>query len=210
MADNEIIKSPQAERMLGMVTKGFYDRAYIAQWMFEVIGREYDEMAEWARGLRAEIFPQTCTWSIPIWEWVYGFEPDDTLSLDHRRQRILAKIIGTAPINPEVIRRGVASLTGAQVEIIENVAPYVFNIIIYLSGEPVNFVEALRYVRRIKPSHLAFTFKAIAGIRSDRYRGNALSMSPRFRLGSPTPKSLNPFSKRHRASVPAVAVRFKF
>ena len=155
-SNETIIKSPEAMRMLQMVTKDFYSRAYIAQWMFEAMGREYDEMAAWVRGLRYEVFPQTCTWSIAIWEWVYGYEPDDALSLDFRRQRILAHIIAQAPINPEVIRRGVAALTGAEVEINENVAPYTFGIVLSQTEQPLNFIEVKRYVRRIKPSHLAF------------------------------------------------------
>ena len=155
-ATDNIIQSPAAERMLQMVTKDFYGRAYIAQWMFEAIGREYDEVTRYARELRYEIHPQTCTWSISIWEWVYGFEPDDALPLDYRRQRILAHIIGDAPINPEVIRRGVAAYTGAEVEIRENVAPYTFEVVINPSDKPLNYLGVRRYVRRIKPSHLSF------------------------------------------------------
>lgn len=153
---NDIVKSPEAAIMLGMATKDFYDDAYTALWMFEVIGREYDEMAEWARGLRQEVNPQTCTWSIDIWEWVYGFEPDDSLQPDYRRQRILAHIVGDAPINPEVIRRGVAALTGAKVEVIENTAPYTFEVVISPTGKPLNYIGIWKYIRKIKPSHLAF------------------------------------------------------
>ena len=142
--------------MLGMVTKDFYSEAYIALWMFEVIGHEYDEMAAWALRLRDEAFPQTCTWSIAIWEWVYGFPVDEELSLPYRRNRILAHIIGEAPLNPEVIRRGVAALTEAEVEIIENVAPYTFKVVVTPSGASVNYSEIWRYLRRIKPAHLSF------------------------------------------------------
>lgn len=145
--------------MLQRVTAGFYDDAYIAQWMFEAIGREYDEMFDWAQGLRYEINPQTCTWSIAIWEWVYGFEPDDSLPLELRRQRLLAKIISGAPLNPEVIRRGIAALTGidlANITVTENVAPYTFRIEFNQVDEVLDQFDVWRYVHRIKPSHLSF------------------------------------------------------
>ena len=61
-----IIHSPEAETFLRMVTKGFYDRSYIGLWLFEVMGREWDEMRSWSENLKSEIFVQTCTWSIGI------------------------------------------------------------------------------------------------------------------------------------------------
>jgi len=155
-----IIRSPSAKTFLRMVTKGFYDNSYIGLWMYEVIGREWDEMRKWAEGLKDEINPQTCTWSIGIWEWVYGIETDESLPIEYRRQRILAKIIGVRPINPEVIRRGVAALMGGEldeVEVNNFVGPYRFEVILHPSGKsPFNYVKIFEYVRKIKPSHLAF------------------------------------------------------
>lgn len=155
-----IIQSPEAETFLGMVTKGFYSNSYTGLWIYEVIGREWDEMREWAEGLQDEIHPQTCTWSVPIWEWVYGIEPDETLPLAYRRQRILSKIVGVKPINPEVIRRGVTALIGGtdgEVEVNDFVEPYRFEVILHPSGKnPLNYAKIFTYIREIKPSHLAF------------------------------------------------------
>lgn len=86
----DIIHSPEAETFLQMVTKGFYDRSYIGLWIYEVIGREWDELRRWSEGMRTEIHPQTCTWSIAVWEWVYGFG-DENMTLPLRRQRLLQK-----------------------------------------------------------------------------------------------------------------------
>lgn len=160
----DIIHSPEAETFLHMVTKGFYDRSYIGLWLYEVIGREWDEMAAWAGGMKTEIHPQTCTWSIAIWEWVYGIESDNALPLEHRRQRILAKIIGVRPINPEVIRRGVTALISglnAKVEVNDFVGPYRFDVVLHLAGEaPLNnYAKISSYIRKIKPAHLAYNLR---------------------------------------------------
>lgn len=154
--DLDIIHSPEAETFLRMVTKGFYDNSYIGLWMYEVIGREWDEMRAWAEGMKIEINPQTCTWSVAIWEWVYGIESDETLKLEYRRQRILAKILGTKPINPEVIRRGVAALTGAEVEVEDFSGPYRFDVVMHPTEAPLPYAKVFRYIREIKPAHLAF------------------------------------------------------
>lgn len=155
-----IIRSPSAKTFLRMVTKGFYDNSYIGLWMYEVIGREWDEMRKWAEGLKDEINPQTCTWSIGIWEWVYGIETDESLPIEYRRQRILAKIIGVRPINPEIIRRGVAALIGGEldeVEVNDFVGPYRFEVLLHPSGKsPFPYIKIFEYIREIKPSHLAF------------------------------------------------------
>lgn len=154
---DSIVNSPSAKTFLRMVTKGFYDNSYIGLWMYEVIGREWDEMREWAEGLKNEIHPQTCTWSIGIWEWVYGFENDGTLSLESRRQRILAKVISTRPVNPEAIRRGVAKITGCNVDIKDFVGPYRFSLTIHMpeDGGAFPYKPVREYVRTVKPAHLA-------------------------------------------------------
>lgn len=155
----QIITSQEAATFLRMVTKGFYSDSYIGLWIFEVIGREWDEMREWAEGLKDEIFPQTCTWTIAIWEWLYGIEPDESLSLEFRRQRILAKICALRPINPEVIRRGVAALIGTDpegVEVNDFVGPYRFEVILHPGENPFPYNRIDQYIWEIKPSHLAF------------------------------------------------------
>ncbi len=152
---SDIVKSPEALRMLEFVTKNFYSRSYTAQWLFEVIGREYDEMAAWSRHLAREIFPQTCTWSIGLWEWVYGLTPGESFSLDFRRRRVIEKIIGDAPVNPETIRRGVENLTGFEVIVTENTAPYSFIVDIFSEGKPWDYAGICRHLQNTKPAHLA-------------------------------------------------------
>lgn len=156
---DNIITSQEAEAFLQMVTKGFYSNSFMGLWIYEVIGREWDEMRAWAEGMKEEIHPQTCTWSIPIWEWVYGFEPGDTMQLEYRRQRILAKIVAVKPINPEIIRRGVAALIGAEpenVEVDSKAGPYRFDVIIHPTDAPFPYNRIAPYIREIKPSHLRF------------------------------------------------------
>ena len=163
----DIVKSPTAVKMLDMVTYGFYDRSRVALWMFEAIGREYDDMEKWTLELRYEIFPQTCTWSIPIWEFVYGFEPDSSKSLEWRRNRIMAHRLSHSPINPARIEAALSALTETPVDITEFVAPYTFRVDIIESeiwdGEKSIFdhAEALRLLRRKKPSHLSFSVKSV-------------------------------------------------
>jgi len=143
--------------MRQMVTAGFYDRSRLALWMFEAIGREYDDMALWARELRYEAFPQTCTWGIEIWEFAYGIETDGSFPLEFRRQRVLSKRLQRPPINPGRIEEALRLLTGCQVKVTENVGPYKVRVEVDGSGGvPYDTNEASRVLRRIKPSHISF------------------------------------------------------
>ena len=157
---DEIVKSPAAQRMLqNTVTEGFYNRSRIALWMFEVIGREWDEVREFVRTLPYERFPQTATWSIPIWEFVYEIEPDDSLTLEQRRARILARRLDHPPINPARIENTLSMVTGLPVEVQENVAPYTFEVILDESDTMIfDHRQALRVLREMKPSHLSFRY----------------------------------------------------
>jgi hypothetical protein len=145
-----------------MVTTGFYDRSRIGLWLFEVMGREYDEMADWAQELRKEAHPQTCTWSIGIWEFIYDIEPDDTLPLEFRRGRILSKRLQHPPINPARIEAALSAITGTPVKITDFVAPYTFMVELDESDVPaVNIDLMYRTLRQMKPSHLSFGIGSI-------------------------------------------------
>lgn len=158
-----IIKSPEAKMFLRMVTKDFYNNSYLGLWMYEVIGREWDEMREWAEELKAEIYPQTCTWSIDIWEWIYGIESNESLPLEYRRQKLLTKITGARPVNPETIRRGIAALAGIGVKVKVNgfSGPYQFDIAMYPGDIPLPYKQIISYVNNVKPAHIRVIYYVI-------------------------------------------------
>ena len=152
-----IIKSPEAARMLRMVTAGFYDASRLALWMFEVIGREYDGMAGWAREVKREARPQTCTWSIAIWEFLYGIEPDESLTLEQRRHMVLFKILARPPVNPARIESILEAQTGCPAHVFENAAPHMFRAEIFIGGnQGVDQDGVVKAIRKNKPSHMSF------------------------------------------------------
>lgn len=159
--DLDIIHSPEAQAFLRSVTEGFYNRSPLGLWMFEVIGREWDEMAAWSRDIKNEIYVQTCTWSIGIWEWVYGFEPGDGMTLEERRQRIMSKVRGVRPINPEVMRRGIATVSGADVDLKDFSRPYGFSVTMNVTNKPIPMERVQKFIYDTKPAHLAVSVEII-------------------------------------------------
>lgn len=143
--------------MLLMVTAGFYDRSHIALRLFQAIGEQWDEMEDWVSGLWAELFPQTCTWSVGYWENLYGIRSEESLSLSLRRQQVMARVLYQAPMNPETVRRGVVALTGCEDVVLEDfVAPYTFHVTVNHPSNLENMADVWGYLWEMKPSHLSF------------------------------------------------------
>lgn len=164
--DFNIIKSPEGKRMLKTVSQDFYNHSYIALWLFEVMGREWDEASEWTKSLKYEAFPQSCTWSISIWEKAYGIVPDESLTLEYRRQRVLAKKIQRVPVNPETVRKVAETITGTNIAVIDPIAPYSFKIVIYprKRDKPFSFEELQESISTMKPSHLRVLYEFVKNI----------------------------------------------
>ncbi len=188
----DIIRSPAAEDMLRMVTRGFYDRSYIALWIFEVIGREYDDMSKWAQEIKNEIFIQTCTWSIDIWEWVYGISSNPELPLEQRRAQILAKQLQRPPINPAQIEGLLTACTGCPVKVTDPSGPYTFSLLADESNAkfPVDHKAARALLNKVKPSHLATEWNTIIIVGFDGYdhdAGVTAEIVTEFFVGDETP-----------------------
>lgn len=188
----DIIRSPTAEEMLRMVSQGFYDKSYIALWLFEVIGREYDDMSAWSQELKLEIFIQTCTWSVGLWEWVYGISSNLKLPLEQRRAQILAQQLRRPPINPAQIEGVISAFTGCPTRITDPVKPYTFALEIDESNAkfPVDYKAARELLNQIKPSHLAAIWNTVINVEFNGYdfdAGITSEIITEFIIGDETP-----------------------
>lgn len=188
----DIIRSPTAETMLRMVTQGFYDKSYIALWIFEVIGREYDDMAEWSQEIKREIFIPTCTWSIGLWEWVYGISSNPQLTIEQRRAQIMAQKLRRPPINPAQVEGIISAFTGCPVRVTDPIKPYTFALEIDESNakSPVDYAAARKLLNEIKPSHLAVVWNTVINVEFNGYdydAGTTAEIISEFFIGDETP-----------------------
>lgn len=148
--------SPAAKRMLKTVSP-IYDNAYVAKWIFQVMGLEIDEAWQFIEELRLQAFPETATWGIEYWEQRYHIPPDENLSLEERRQRVIIKRGKRSPMNPARIERIVRDVTGREDIVTEDNGTYTFHISILPGESTVDYQELINTVRSVKPSHLSFT-----------------------------------------------------
>lgn len=147
--------SPAAKRMMKTVSP-VYDKSYVGKWIFQVMGMEADEAWVFFEELRLQAFPETATWGIVYWEQRYHIVPDDNLTIEERRQRVIIKRGRRAPMNPARIERFTRDVTGREAIITEHGEDYIFFISILPGESEVDYSELIKTIRSVKPSHLSF------------------------------------------------------
>jgi hypothetical protein len=106
--------------------------------------------------LRLQAFPETATWGIVYWEQRYHIPPDDNLTIEERRQRVIIKRGKRAPMNPARIEQFTRDVTGRQTVVTEQNGEYVFSIAILPGESEVDYHELIKTIKSVKPSHLSF------------------------------------------------------
>jgi hypothetical protein len=147
--------SPAAKRMMKTISP-VYDKAYVGKWLLQVMGMEIDEAWKFFEELRLQAFPETATWGIVYWEQRYHIPPDDNLTIEERRQRVIIKRGKRAPMNPARIEQFTRDVTGRQTVVTEQNGEYVFSIAILPGESEVDYHELIKTIKSVKPSHLSF------------------------------------------------------
>lgn len=166
MADEEnlreiILTSPSGKRMIGRVSP-IYDNSYVALWMYQAIGLEYDDLWAAVSKLREQFFPETATWALPLWEQRYGLISEGTD--EERRQRISKAKQRNQPFTPAALESWISEMTALEVHVVELTPPSHFAVQLTYNGqvEP-NIAKKIReFVMRVKPSHLFFEIQYVA------------------------------------------------
>ena len=120
------------------------------------MGMEIDEAWRFMEELRLQAFPETATWGIVYWEQRYHIVPDENLTIEERRQRVIIKRGRRAPMNPARIERFTRDVTGREAVITELGEDYIFFISILPGESEVDYSELIKTIRSVKPSHLSF------------------------------------------------------
>lgn len=158
-----IMKSKKANEIF-LTVSPIYEKSKIMKSIFEAIGNELDISNKYVEEIKNQLFPQTATWAISIWEQRLGLTTNKDESIEKRRGKVIAKIQSKYIITPERMAFIIKNYTGTDVLIVENVAPYTFKIVINIDCLE-DTLELKTIVKKIKPSHLSwipdFTFNFI-------------------------------------------------
>lgn len=114
-----------------------------------------------AADLQAQLFVTTATWGLDDWERVLALSPRPNSSLSARRNRIIARLNGTAPATVAYLTEVInAHVVNKSALIVEYNGEYRFEVVI-----PVDQLRdtgvIYREINEVKPAHLAFGISAI-------------------------------------------------
>lgn len=178
----EIITSEAAKRTLDRVSP-IYGDAFVALWLFEVIGMQIDDLRLWTDEYSKQVVPQTSTWALNYWEQNYGIPYDAAMTTEKRRERILSYIRDRAPMNPYRLGQ-VASVAAAnaEVEIEENTGKNKFTVWISALPSPENEIKIKAAIDRAKPAHLIYDTEYIQSTTANEYYGGIIRHTKKFTL----------------------------
>ena len=126
-----------------------------------VLGEQAEALTQAGEDTRAQLFVETATWGLNLWEQWCGLPTDPARPTSWRRQRILAKLRGQGTTTAELITSVVASFGyhPEQVSVVEHPEAYAFEVVLSdLAGQPADVSGITDAVNEIKPAHLDWWF----------------------------------------------------
>jgi hypothetical protein len=107
-----------------------------------------------------QLFVDTATWGLDVWEKQFAIYTDLSKPYQDRREVIKAKMRGFGTCTIEMIENTALSYTNAEIEVIENNPNYSFAVkFVSMKGIPRDINAFKNTLDAIKPAHLAYTLE---------------------------------------------------
>lgn len=155
---DQIVTSETGKRMLKRVSP-IYSNAYVAKWLYQVMGLEFDEVWKYVKELRDQIYTSRVTWGIEYQEHKYSITPDNTLSLQERRDRLRRHQPNYGPLNPAILEKYIRDNFNLDTDIDESQS----GILQINFNNPITLdIQTLHEILySIKPSHLSLHYNVL-------------------------------------------------
>ena len=122
----------------------------------KVAGQEVDQLRHSIDDLLAQMFVDTATWGLSLWEHELGLTVDPTRPLERRREQIKAKLRGSGTTTVFLIQSVAEAYSGGEVEVIEHPGDYHFTVrFVGVRGIPQNMAGLMRALNEVKPAHIS-------------------------------------------------------
>ena len=108
---------------------------------------------------------------LTILEKEFGLKVDNTLTIEERRKRLLAKKRGTGTTTIEAIKN-ICNAYADNTEVVEHTSEYWFELLLESYNGFLTDIESLyNTITEVKPAHLGVKYKLIATTKSNFYIG---------------------------------------
>lgn len=155
----KILTNAKAQEMIDFVSQ-IYGSSYVGLWLFQAIGSVLGPICDLAEQLEEETSPATTTLLIDYYEKEYGIQNDPTLTIEQRRNMVMAAMRSKGACNPARLANAIsASLGGVPVEIFENTGQNEFTVNIRAAVR--SYAPAIAVIERMKPAHLIYRLQGV-------------------------------------------------
>ncbi len=155
-----MIKSKAGNKFLKHYISPIYEQSIIMQAIMEAIGEEWDRAEKLADDILAQLFPQTATWGIIYWEALLKIPPNNNLTIEQRRTRVLTKMQTRYPMTKERMEQLVRTFSqDKQAFIREFFDQYRFEVVFSLT-QSVDLGTVYEVIEEAKPAHLDYSLVA--------------------------------------------------
>ena len=155
--DSDIeLRAPDLMLLLPWFYRGNITMQELQNLASKELGRLYYHLED----LINQLFIDTATWGLSIYEKELGLITNRSLSYEERRELIKAKLWGRGATTKQMIKETAEAFSGGEVDVIEYPSEYRFVVkFIGVKGIPRNMQGFIDMLEAIKPAHLAYEFK---------------------------------------------------
>ena len=157
-AIDDIVTSVNARHILNRYIDPTYKESRIACSYFEVLGRSYDFLEDFIKGLPKEAVINLATWGLGNWSDEYNINISQGMSYDEVRKLVREKRFHVVPPNEYNLAKYLSVQLDRECEIVQWVAPYKFHVYFFRDNhtEPFSYKRAYRIIKERRPAHLCF------------------------------------------------------
>lgn len=150
----------QKERLLRHMPK-YYRGILEIETLQKAINDELEIMDAISKDVLDQFFIYTATWSLPIWEKIFGLTVGDkTSNIQERRENLISKLRSYGTTTKDMIARVAKTFTNGEIEVVEDNSNYAFKILFTsIVGIPKNIENFKAVIEVIKPAHLNFSIE---------------------------------------------------
>lgn len=138
----------------------YYQNSNAIKNMLDSHSYEVGKLLVTIEDVEKQLYINTATWGLDIWEAVYGITTNLTATYEDRREVIKAKMRGQGTITKQMLKKTAEAFSGGEVEIIEYPEQDLFIVkFIGVKGIPRNMAGFISMLDHITPSHLEYNIQ---------------------------------------------------
>lgn len=137
----------------------YYATSQVMTSLLDAQGTELDDLRLAIGDTLNQLFVNSATWGLDLWERELGIPPDPAKPIGQRRSLVMSKIRGTGTVTVELLHTVAQSYDRGSIEVIEEPVLYRFTVrFIDTLGLPPNIDDLKSAIEAIKPAHLAVQY----------------------------------------------------